>query len=44
MIVIFAVAAGVAVLLLHRANIRRLLNGTEHRLSFRRSSVGEAPG
>jgi glycerol-3-phosphate acyltransferase PlsY len=43
-VVIFTVAAGVAVLLLHRANIRRLLNGTEHRLSFRRSSVGEAPG
>jgi glycerol-3-phosphate acyltransferase PlsY len=44
-IVAFTVAAAVAVFVLHRANIRRLLAGTEHRMSFRRGrSVGEASG
>jgi glycerol-3-phosphate acyltransferase PlsY len=43
-IVAFTIGVAVAIFLLHRANIRRLLNGTEHRMTFRRSgSVGQAP-
>jgi glycerol-3-phosphate acyltransferase PlsY len=34
-VVVFAVAAAVAVIVLHRANIRRLFAGTENRFSFR---------
>ena len=37
--VIFATAAGLAVILLHRQNIGRLLHGTESRFSRRRSRV-----
>jgi glycerol-3-phosphate acyltransferase PlsY len=36
-IVAFSVGAGVGVFLLHRANIGRLLHGTEHRFQLRRS-------
>jgi glycerol-3-phosphate acyltransferase PlsY len=36
-IVAFSVGAGAGVFLLHRANIGRLLHGTEHRFSLRRS-------
>ena len=43
-IVGFTVGVTVGIFLLHRENIRRLLNGTEHRMTFRRGgSVGEAP-
>lgn len=38
--VVFATAASVAVVFLHRQNIRRLLNGTEARFSRRRESRG----
>ena len=34
-VVVFTVAAAVAVIVLHRANIRRLFAGTENRFSFR---------
>ena len=36
--IVFAVAACVAVFVLHRHNIRRLLNGTESRFSFTRTA------
>ncbi len=35
----FAAVLAVSIFVLHRANIRRLLNGTEPRLSFRRDGV-----
>ena len=35
-VIVFAVAAAVAVVVLHRANIRRLRAGTENRFRFRR--------
>ena len=35
-VIVFAVVAAVAVIALHRANIRRLLNGTENRFELRR--------
>ena len=35
-VIAFAVVAGAAVIVLHRANIKRLLSGTENRFSFRR--------
>jgi acyl phosphate:glycerol-3-phosphate acyltransferase len=35
-VIAFAAVAAVAVIVLHRANIRRLLSGTENRFSFRR--------
>lgn len=35
-VIVFAVVAAAAVVVLHRANIRRLLSGTESRFSFRR--------
>lgn len=43
-IVVFAVVVAAVIFLLHRANIRRLLNGTEHRLSLRGGSIGAASG
>jgi acyl phosphate:glycerol-3-phosphate acyltransferase len=36
-VVAFAIAGAVAVILLHRHNIRRLLGGTEHRFELRRA-------
>ncbi len=36
-VVAFGAAAGVAILYLHRANLRRLRAGTEHRFRFRRT-------
>jgi acyl phosphate:glycerol-3-phosphate acyltransferase len=43
-VVAFTIVVAIAIFVLHRANIRRLLNGTEHRMTFRRGgSVGEAP-
>lgn len=35
-VVVFATGAALAILVLHRANIRRLLNGTENRFDLRR--------
>ena len=37
-VVVFALGAAVAVVVLHRANIRRLRTGTEHRFALRRPS------
>jgi glycerol-3-phosphate acyltransferase PlsY len=37
---VFAVVAAVAVIALHRANIRRLLNRTENRFELRRRRSG----
>jgi glycerol-3-phosphate acyltransferase PlsY len=34
-VIVFAVVAALAVIALHRANIRRLLNGTENRFELR---------
>jgi glycerol-3-phosphate acyltransferase PlsY len=39
-VVVFGTAAGVAVVVLHRANIRRLQNGTENRFVLRRDRGG----
>ena len=39
-IVAFGIAGASAVIFLHRANIRRLLRGTEHRFELRRSPSG----
>jgi glycerol-3-phosphate acyltransferase PlsY len=39
-IVAFGIAGASAVIFLHRANIRRLLRGTEHRFALRRSPSG----
>jgi glycerol-3-phosphate acyltransferase PlsY len=39
-VVAFATVAAAAVVVLHRANIRRLLNGTENRFALRRGSRG----
>jgi acyl phosphate:glycerol-3-phosphate acyltransferase len=41
-IVVFTIVMAVALFLLHRANIRRLLNGTENRLSLRTGSSSRA--
>lgn len=38
-VVVFAAVAAVAVVFLHRANIARLLSGTESRFRFRRAAV-----
>jgi acyl phosphate:glycerol-3-phosphate acyltransferase len=38
----FTIAAGVAVVLLHRGNIRRLRAGTENRIKLRRRAVARA--
>jgi hypothetical protein len=35
-VVVFAAGAALAILLLHRANIARLLSGTENRFTLRR--------
>ena len=43
-VVAFTVVLVVAIFVLHRENIRRLLNGTEHRLSFRRESSSSRAG
>jgi acyl phosphate:glycerol-3-phosphate acyltransferase len=37
-VIAFAIVAAAAVIVLHRANIRRLMSGTESRFSFRRSA------
>jgi glycerol-3-phosphate acyltransferase PlsY len=39
-VIVFAVVAAVAVIALHRANIRRLLSGTENRFALRRRRSG----
>ena len=39
-VIVFAVVAAVAVIALHRANIRRLLNRTENRFELRRRRSG----
>jgi glycerol-3-phosphate acyltransferase PlsY len=39
-VIVFAVVAALAVIALHRANIRRLLNGTENRFELRRRRSG----
>jgi acyl phosphate:glycerol-3-phosphate acyltransferase len=41
-VVAFAVAAAAAVIVLHRANIKRLLAGTEHRFALRRRPPARA--
>ena len=40
----FTVVLAVTIFVLHRANIRRLLNGTEPRLSFRRGGASSRAG
>jgi glycerol-3-phosphate acyltransferase PlsY len=40
-VIVFGVVAAVAVLVLHRANIKRLLAGTESRFRLRRPAPGE---
>jgi len=37
-VVVFGVLAGLAILFLHRANLRRLRSGTENRFQFRRTA------
>ncbi len=41
-VLVFAVAAAIAVLVLHRANIRRLRAGTENRFQIRKRAVARA--
>jgi glycerol-3-phosphate acyltransferase PlsY len=41
-VVAFGVAAAVAVVVLHKANIRRLVAGTENRFSFRRRATASS--
>ena len=41
-VVVFTLAAAVAVFLLHRPNIRRLRSGTEHKISLRRRRAAAA--
>jgi hypothetical protein len=43
-VVAFTVVLAVAIFVLHRENIGRLLRGTEHRLSFRRDSPSSRAG
>ena len=43
-ILAFAIALAVSIWVLHRGNIRRLLNGTEPRLSFRRGPASSRAG
>ena len=43
-VVAFTIVLAVAIFVLHRENIRRLMNGTEHRLSFRRGSASSRAG
>jgi glycerol-3-phosphate acyltransferase PlsY len=42
-VIVFAVVAAVAVIALHRANIRRLLRGTENRFELRRRGSAARP-
>ena len=42
-VIVFAVAAAVAVIALHRTNIRRLLSGTENRFELRRRRQRTGP-
>jgi glycerol-3-phosphate acyltransferase PlsY len=42
-VIVFAGAAGGAVLVLHRANLRRLLHGEEHRFELRRKRKAANP-
>jgi glycerol-3-phosphate acyltransferase PlsY len=43
-VIAFTILLAASIFLLHRANIRRLLNGTEPRLSFRRDSASSRAG
>jgi glycerol-3-phosphate acyltransferase PlsY len=43
-VVAMTIVTAAAIFVLHRANIRRLLNGTEHRLSFRRGAASSRAG
>jgi glycerol-3-phosphate acyltransferase PlsY len=43
-VVAFTVVLAAAIVVLHRENVRRLLNGTEPRLSFRRGSPSSRAG
>ena len=43
-VVAFAAGAAIAILLLHRANIARLLSGTENRFELGRRAGGRGPG
>jgi glycerol-3-phosphate acyltransferase PlsY len=43
-VVVFTVVLAVAIFVLHRENIARLLRGTEHKLSFRRGSASSRAG
>jgi acyl phosphate:glycerol-3-phosphate acyltransferase len=42
-VIVFAAVAAAAVIVLHRGNIRRLLNGTENRFELRRRRSGPVP-
>jgi acyl phosphate:glycerol-3-phosphate acyltransferase len=42
-VIAFTIVLAASIFVLHRANIRRLLNGTEPRLSFRRDAAGSQP-
>jgi hypothetical protein len=41
-VIVFTCVAAVAVVLLHRGNIRRLRSGTEHKIALRRRAVAGA--
>lgn len=43
-VVAFTIVLAVAIFILHRENIGRLLRGTEHKLSFRRDSASSRAG
>jgi glycerol-3-phosphate acyltransferase PlsY len=43
-VVAFTIVMAAAIVVLHRANVRRLLNGTEPRLSFRRGAPSSRAG
>jgi acyl phosphate:glycerol-3-phosphate acyltransferase len=43
-VIAFTIVLAASIFVLHRANIRRLLNGTEPRLSFRRNSANSRAG
>jgi len=42
-VIVFAIAAALAVLFLHRANVRRLLRGEESRFALRRGAKAKPP-
>jgi acyl phosphate:glycerol-3-phosphate acyltransferase len=42
-VIVFAAAAAVAIVVLHRSNIRRLLAGTENRVTLRRPTAPAGP-